>query len=267
MKFDDFSPVIPDETQEIAIKAEKARENFQRLYSKNLNSFTATKNGMAYLNWATCWKEMKLAYPEATYRIICHPTTYLPYFSSELGIFVMVEVTAGGITLQQHLPILDASNRPMKETPYKISVYNKYEKKYEEKTVAAATSFDINSGLMRALSKCISLWGIGLYLYEGNEMPNQLPSSADATAPSLDIPTPQEQDDFNVGVSEKKATNRRKKAAPADPFAAITTIINGTTDMKALVDLYLAHKQEVDNNLTLLEAFTRRKIELQGFAA
>ncbi|MCH5214109.1 MAG: DUF1071 domain-containing protein [Muribaculaceae bacterium] len=263
MNFEDFSPVIPDTKQEVITNQEKARETFKRLYSLNLNDQTETKNNMVYLNWATAYKQLKLAFPDAVYRVLCHPETHLPYFPSELGIFVMVEITAGGLTYQQHLPVLNESNKAMKEHPYTYTVYNKYEKRYDEKTVAACTSFDINSALMRALTKCISQTGIGLYIYEGNDMPYQLPSSNDEASTQAEVAN-------NTVSSEKRTVSKRKKttpipsANPVDPYAGIRGVINSMTNMADLTALFNVHSQEAFANPEILAMFSQRRAELEA---
>ena len=53
----------------------------------------------------------------------------------------------------------------MKKTAYK------YATKYGEKSVEAATSFDINKTLMRCLVKNLAMFGLGLYIYAGEDLP------------------------------------------------------------------------------------------------
>lgn len=271
--FEDFNPVIPAENEGITIKADKAREDFKRLYSLNLNDQVETKTAggtqLSYLNWATAWKELKLAYGNPSYRIILDKNG-LPYHASEVGVFVMVEVTAGGMTYQQHLPILDSKNMPMRLESYKYSTYNRYEKKYEEKTVAACSSFDINSGIMRALCKCISLFGIGLYLYEGNDMPNQLPSENmedTMETPVASAVLPQASQDPQEAEAPRQ-TRRRKSNTPTseDPVPLMKDLINSMQSVPELVNLYKIHAREVSANPEIMALFTKRRQELENAA-
>ena len=264
MQFEDFAPVIPDTTREIAINEDKARDNFNRLYSLDLREKCENKNGLTYLSWSYSWAEFKKVYPTATYRVIKNPATNLPYFSDpNVGIMVFTEVTADGITHSMWLPVMDAANRSMREVPYTYQVWDKTNHKYIEKKVEAVSMFDINKSLMRCLTKNLAMFGCGLYIFAGEDVPEQLPITAETIESPVtgDMPNvPFLQDD-----QPQKQTRRRKSATPpADPFAGIKTIIANTDSMKELVDLYLAHKQVVDSEPSLLEAFTQRKIEINN---
>ena len=55
----------------------------------------------------------------------------------------------------------------MKKEPYK------YTTKYGEKTVEAATMFDVNKAIMRCLVKNLAMFGLGLYIYAGEDLPEE----------------------------------------------------------------------------------------------
>jgi hypothetical protein len=84
----------------------------------------------------------------------------------------MTEVTIGGKTLDMWLPVMDGANKAMKDKPYS------YTTRYGEKTVEAATMFDINKTLMRCLVKNLAMFGLGIYIYAGEDLPE-----AETTAP------------------------------------------------------------------------------------
>ena len=265
-----FKTVIPEENKESTINADKAREDFKRLYSLNLNSQTETKStggqSLTYLNWASAWKQMKLAYGNPSFRVIRSENGKL-YHASEMGVFVIVEVSAGGMTYQQHLPVLDAKNMPMKLEPYEYSVYNRQEKRYEKKTVNSCTVFDINSAIQRALVKCISLYGIGLYIYEGNDLPNQLPSDSETEM----IQTPVEPDtvpfmEEEQPVAPKPSRKRRATKEPADPIADLGMQIASMQTIPELVNLYKIHAHEVSTNPEVMAMFSKRRHELEKAA-
>lgn len=263
MQFEDFAPVIPETAQEITINEDKVRDNFNRLYSLNLNSKIENRNGLSYVSWADAVAEFRKIHPGFTYQVLKNPCTNLPYFSDpNLGIMVYTEVTADNLTQQMWLPVMDSSHKAMKEQSYTYQVWDKTNKRYVEKKVEAATMFDINKTIMRCLVKNLAMFGLGLYLYTKEDMPEQLSAPVETIeSPVSDIPNvPFLQDE------QPQKQNRRRKTAtpPADPFAGIKTIIANTDSMKELVDLYLAHKQVVDSEPSLLEAFTQRKIELNN---
>ena len=45
----------------------------------------------------------------------------------------------------------------------------------KEKVCSKATMFDINKTIMRCLVKNIAMFGLGLYLYAGEDLPDTLP--------------------------------------------------------------------------------------------
>ena len=47
---------------------------------------------------------------------------------------------------------------------------------YIEKPVEAATMFDVNTAIMRCLVKNIAMYGLGLYIYAGEDLPPAKPA-------------------------------------------------------------------------------------------
>jgi lipopolysaccharide/colanic/teichoic acid biosynthesis glycosyltransferase len=80
---------------------------------------------------------------------------------------VMTEMTVDGITHEMWLPVMDGANKAMKDKPYTVKT------KYKEMEVQPATMFDINTAIMRCLTKNISIFGLGLYIYAGEDLPEE----------------------------------------------------------------------------------------------
>lgn len=139
---------------------------FEKLSSINVNDKVEKKSNLTYLSWAFAWGEVKKLYPDASYQVKGDPITQKPYFFDEyLGYMVMTEVTIQGQTLEMWLPVMDGANKTMMSEPYT------YTTKYGEKTVEAATMFDINKTLMRCLTKNLAMFGLGHYIYAGEDLP------------------------------------------------------------------------------------------------
>ena len=151
---------------------------FETLSAINVNDKTEKKEGLTYLSWAWAWAEFQKICPEATYHILKN-TEGLPYFADESGAIVYTRVTVGNITHEMWLPVMDGKNKAMKKTPYT------YTTKYGEKSVDAYTMFDINKTIMRCLTKNLAMFGLGIYIYAGED----LPEGYEAPAP-LEITTP-----------------------------------------------------------------------------
>lgn len=227
---------------------EKQSTLFNTLYSLNVNEKVEKKNGLTYLSWAYAWAEFKKICPNASYQIIKNPETHLPYNNDpKMGIIVETEVTVDGLTLPMWLPVLDSSNRAMKEESYTYQVWDKNKNSYIEKRVEAATSFDINKALLRCLVKNLSMFGLGLYIYAGEDIPEDIFTEK----PSEPEPTP-----------APKATTRRTRTTTPDKYAGIKIALASVMTTDELVNLYQQHKNQVDNDPQIKELFSQRKNEL-----
>ena len=139
---------------------------FEKLSAINVNDKVEKKSNLTYLSWAWAWSETKKAFPNATYSVIEDPITQKPYFYDEnLGYMVMTQVTINGETLEMWLPVMDGANKAMLAQSYT------YTTRYGDKTVEAASMFDINKTLMRCLVKNLAMFGLGIYIYAGEDLP------------------------------------------------------------------------------------------------
>jgi len=149
-----------------------SRELFEKLNALNVNEKTEKKNGLTYLSWAWAWAEFKKVCPDATYEVV--KFNGLPYaYDENTGYMVYTTVTAVGVTHEMWLPVMDGANKAMKSTPYKYLTGWGTNKK--EKTCEAATMFDINKAIMRCLTKNLAMFGLGLYIYAGEDLPESEP--------------------------------------------------------------------------------------------
>ena len=132
---------------------------FERLSAINVNEHVEKKDGLTYLSWAWAWSEVKKACPDATYKI--GETEY----DEVLGFMCHTTVTIEGETLEMWLPVMDGKNKSMKKHAYE------YVTKWGNKSVDAATTFDINKTIMRCLVKNLAMFGLGIYIYAGEDLP------------------------------------------------------------------------------------------------
>ena len=216
---------------------------FNALSNLDLSDKCEKRESLTYLSWANAWSEFKSAYPSATYQILKNENG-LPYFSDpNLGIMVFTEVTVDDVTHQMWLPVMDSKNKAMKLEPYTYSVWNNFKKAFEEKTVQAASMFDINKTLMRCLVKNLAMFGLGLYIFQGDDLPEK---SADDTNSS----SPQQM--------------QRPVQQPVDPLAGIKNAINSANDVTTLMSFYLDHQGELEANPQIKALLTQRKQQLQN---
>ena len=142
---------------------------FEDLNVLNINGHTEKKKvegkELTYLSWPWAWAEVKKRYPDAHYTIWKNADG-LPYTEDpQTGYMVYTSVTIDGVTHEMWLPVMNGANRAMKRAPYR------YTTKYGEKSVEAATMMDINKTIMRCLVKNLAMFGLGLYIYAGEDLP------------------------------------------------------------------------------------------------
>ena len=149
--------------------SEKKEINFEELYKVNINEKTDERdNGqtkLTYLSWSWAWAEFKKRCPNVKYEVKMFNN--LPYvYDDKTGYMVFTSVTVGETTHDMWLPVMDGNNKAMKSEAYKYVT-----KKGYERTVAPASMFDINKTIMRCLVKNLAMFGFGLYLYNGEDLP------------------------------------------------------------------------------------------------
>lgn len=121
---------------------------FEEVYAINVNDKTEKKGNLTYLSWAWAWAEFKKVYPEAKYEV--KKFGGLPYVKEEgVGVMVYTEVTAGDQTYEMWLPVMDGRNN----------------------TVLQPKMTEINKTIMRCLTKNLAMFGLGLYIYAGEDLP------------------------------------------------------------------------------------------------
>jgi DNA-directed RNA polymerase subunit RPC12/RpoP len=144
------------------------REKFQELYSLNVNQYVEKKNDLSYLSWSYAWAEFKKIYPDATYEIKKDERGRCYFGDENIGYMVYTSVTAGGLTYEMWLPVMDGANKAMRDLAYT------YTTRYGEKTCEAMTMFDVNKTVMRCLVKNLAMFGLGLYIYAGEDLPQDI---------------------------------------------------------------------------------------------
>ena len=187
---------------------------FSVLNAVNVNEHTETKKSdgteLTYLSWPFAWAEVKKRYPGAKYEIVKQENG-LPYvYDENTGYMVSTRVSIEGVSHEMWLPVMDGANKAMKSAPYIYKVKNKnfrYAKKCDdgvyrdsygreqleffEKTVNAATMFDVNKAIMRCLVKNLAMFGLGLYIYAGEDLPESeqppAPEPVKADSPAVAV--------------------------------------------------------------------------------
>lgn len=149
-------------------KKELKKSVFETLNAIDVNEHTEKKNGLTYLSWPWAWATVKGLYPDTAYEVR-HWDGKPFYYDEVLGYMVETTVTIEGESKTMWLPVMDSKNKAQKSQPYTYTVT--FRGKTEEKSVEAATMFDINTAIMRCLVKNLAMFGLGLYIYAGEDLP------------------------------------------------------------------------------------------------
>lgn len=133
------------------------------LLKTNVNGHTESKNGLTYLSWAWAWAEALKYDPEATFSVQHFDGKC--YMEVNGTAMVWVTVTLKGKPMVCQLPVMDNKNRPI--TIEGVTTKDKYGKEVTTKL----DSFNVNTAIMRCMTKALSLHGLGLYIYAGEDLP------------------------------------------------------------------------------------------------
>ena len=121
----------------------------EMLLKKNVNDHVEKKNGLSYLSWAWAWAEALKADPKASYRIEMFNCKCYMEINGTAMVFVTVTMFDKPMTCQ--LPVMD----------------------YRNKAIPNPDAFAVNTAIMRCMTKALALHGLGLYLYSGEDVPEE----------------------------------------------------------------------------------------------
>ena len=163
---------------------------FMELNSVDVSEKIEKKGKLTYLSWAWAWGELKKRHPDAT-STVYETENGMNYFNDGKTAWVKVGVTVNGIEHIEYLPVMDMGNQ--KSMP-----------------LERVTSWDVNKAIQRAITKAIARHGLGLYIYAGEDLPEEpkkgKKSEEDTisfgTASAGDMPTTDEPLPFDVGGEE-----------------------------------------------------------------
>lgn len=117
---------------------------YTELRKVDVSKYVEKKNGLTYLSWA--W---------AVDQLLQHdPAAQWEYAEPKMfghTMMVFCTVNAFGVSRTAQLPVMNHRNQAV-ENP---------------------DSFQVNTAIMRCMTKCLALHGLGLYIYAGEDLPEQ----------------------------------------------------------------------------------------------
>lgn len=125
---------------------------FTELNQIDVSKWIEKKNNLSYVSWSNAWGELKKIHSDANYTIYENPQGW-NYFTDGRTAWVKTGVTVNGIEHIEYLPVMDYKNKS-------IPLEN-------------ITSFDVNKTIQRSLTKAVARHGLGLYVYAGEDLPEE----------------------------------------------------------------------------------------------
>ena len=190
------------------------------LLQLNVQDHVEKKNGLSYLSWAWAWAEALKADPTATFHVDTFQradATTVPYMDINGTAMVWVRTTIFGKEMTCFLPVMDHRNKP----------------------IPNPDAFQVNTAIMRCLTKCLALHGLGLYIYAGEDLPEQ------DEKPAVKTEKPEEKPPAPPSKPPAKAEGEPGKwqiTVKTKPDATPTDFINIVAEM-AVVALEQAKSQ------------------------
>lgn len=226
------------------------------LLQLNVQEHVEKKNGLTYLSWAWAWAEALKADPTASFHVDTFQRadgTTVPFMDINGTAMVWVRTTVFGKEMTCFLPVMDHRNKP----------------------IPNPDAFQVNTAIMRCMTKCLALHGLGLYIYAGEDLPEQdTPVKAEKPAAPPVAP--------KVPAKVEGKPGRWQITIKTDPGAEPTDYINAVakavvvcleqaTSQAEVMDIYKVNRslfdkvKELDegSHKDLMEAFKTRKDSFQ----
>lgn len=121
---------------------------WQTLSAINVNNNTQKKGNLTYLSWAWAWSTLMEYFPESVYGF---NDRTLSDGTMEVTCTLIISEGEESVVREMWLPVMD----------------------YRNKAIANPDAFQVNTAKMRCLTKCISMMGLGMYIYAGEDLPDQ----------------------------------------------------------------------------------------------
>jgi len=131
-----------------------SKEVWNTLSAINVNEHVQKKMNLSFLSWSWAWSELMAVYPESTYAIEDSVTAS----DGSVEVWVSLTITDGdsALTRRMWLPVMDHKNNAIK----------------------SPTTRQISDARMRCLVKAMAMFGLGHYIYAGEDLPEAEKSPA-----------------------------------------------------------------------------------------
>jgi hypothetical protein len=131
------------------------------LLTLNVNEHTEKKANLTYLSWAWAWAEALKADPKVSFKVEMFGDKCFMDINGTAMVWVTVTMFDKPMTCQ--LPVMDHRN----------------------KAIVNPDAFQVNTAIMRCMTKALSLHGLGLYIYNGDDLPSFIEPESTIDADSM----------------------------------------------------------------------------------
>ena len=207
--------------------------HYTELRKINVNDYIEHKNGLAYLSWSWAVDQLLQLDEGATWEY-AEPK----FFGQTMMVFCTVHAFGKSRTAQ--LPLMDFRN----------------------KAITNPDAFSVNTAMQRCLAKAISLHGLGMYIYAGEDLPMvemKEEKAGQESTKAKPIEAPKQSITPTAGALEAFSTDEKDLLA---------RIAEEVTELIQLEEIRLAHNrcESLDNDekvalWSLLDSRTRSALK------
>ena len=211
---------------------------WDKLSKIDLSSQTEKKMNLTYLSWAWAWGVLMENYPEATYNFYQADdgTPFCRYPNGTAEVRCRVQIGE----LQREMPLAVMDNR--------------------NNSIAEPSSTDVNNAKMRCLVKCLAIFGLGHYIYAGEDLPQDTKAEPKPKAePKAKEEPKTEPEEHDEGWANTIVEGLKITLALPNTLEQLNGVFKGN---KAYIDVL--EKKHPAKYTEMLELFTTKKEEIKN---
>ena len=142
------------------------------LLKLNVNEHTEKKANLTYLSWAWAWQEALKADETATFNVQMFGDKCYMEVNGTAMVWVTVTIFDKAMTCM--LPVMNNKNEP-------ITIAGRsFKDKWGNDKKEMIDSFNVNTAIMRCMTKALALHGLGIYIYAGEDLPQKIENEKDS---------------------------------------------------------------------------------------
>ena len=204
---------------------------WETLSKVDCNDHVKSKGGLSYLSWAWAWGILMENYPDATYE-------FFNECRDEMGhVEVWCRVRIGELERTMWLPVMDYKNNAMKNPDLR----------------------KISDTRMRCLTKCIGMFGLGHYIYAGEDLPSGPDEPEQKTAPKAEAkPAPKKPAEKKTAPPAPSKSEATSSAGASPSVGSAEEAANAVTFLMSTVDQFASDsiqslKEFYGNNKSVID--------------